>query len=715
MDRRDYYYRQKVLEAELDAGFAGAETAERALAVDYDYVARTPPAEKENFGGIMWGLEASFGGGLDVLIEPGAAYGELGIRVGLPTGVNVTLSNEGDTQIGQGATGDGAAIALASNQECWVTIFLRFDRLLSDQRYDGYNNLVYHQRDESMYFTIEKGVTRTIGALTAGDKPARKQYHTLLADVHMKNTGGGIFINTLDVDPDTKRVEYYFDYVASNLIHGNPPQRIRSKYNIRDVAVAQLEMYNDHIAGLEDQHLAVDIQWTATQAWADGTSVASTDVLNAINEVISDLAVKQPAGVASSGAKKIGTRAMVGGAAHEDATNPYSMAQTDIQTILDQLTEQINARVFRGADLGIGGPLGPSVHGGELGDSGGNKWDAFLRDLYVTRYLKTGLIPEVADDNALDMGTAAARMRNIFAGNLLQNDGLTDLNGNLDVAGESTFHDKVTVDAPNGDHGLVATFNGAAADGKNLVQINKWYAALSDFLTLSKTGAPCLPTGHYEDMNKYTSWNIPSTVVTDHLPEESYSGGGDAAGAYSYEMNNFYPGEGRSFQMSGPASTVGHVHGPGLYGLDSNTVMFECSFVVSSATLNSFETAYIGLEDYGFSQIVAFKLRKATDAGFFGYIKAANPATEVVGTVNLLPGNHAADTLYTLRFIVLSDTQVYFEGPGGSEVVVHSPGFRANTEAAPMFKLAKGSPASGASIRISRWVAFNNQHLGLST
>ena len=83
--------------------------------------------------------------------------------------------------------------------------------------------------------------------------------------------------------------------------------------------------------------------------------------------------------------------------------------------------------------------------------------------------------------------------------------------------------------------------------------------------------------------------------------------------------------------------------------------------------------------------------------------------------MNLLAGAHAADTLYTLRFIVLSDTQVYFEGPGGNEVVTHGTGFRANSDGRPMFQLAKGSPASAASIRISRWVAFNNQHLSLST
>lgn len=428
-DRRDYYYRQKVLEDELDAGFQGLESAERALSSDLNFNARTPPAEKADFGGIVWGLEASLGGGLDITIASGVAYGEAGIRVHLPTSTNVTLSNEGDTQIGQGGTGDGAAIALASGQEAWVTVFLRFDRALSDQRYDGYDNLVYFVRDESFYFTLEMGTSRTIGSLTSGDKPARKQYYTLLADAHIKNTGSGVFIDSLDVDPDTQRTEWYFNYVASNLKYGNPASAIRAKTNIRDVAAAMLEMYNDHAAGLIDKHQAVDILWTAAQTWADGEGVSATDVYNALNEIISDLAQKQPVGVASSGAGKIGTRAMTGAVGNTAYTAPYSIPQGTVQQVLDQIVTQLNARVFRGGDAGVGF-LHPLADGTALGDSGGNKWDAFLRDLNVNRYLKSSLIPEAADDGLFDLGTASARLRNVFVSNLLQNDGITTLNGN---------------------------------------------------------------------------------------------------------------------------------------------------------------------------------------------------------------------------------------------------------------------------------------------
>jgi hypothetical protein len=429
-DRRDFYYRQKVLEEELDAAYEGLENAERALASDLDFVGRTPPSTKADFGGIVWGLDVTFGGGLNIIVAAGAAYGELGIRAHVPSDTTVTLSSQGDTQIGQGGTGDGAPIALASGTECWVTVFLRFDRLLSDQRYDGYNNLVYHQRDESFYFTLEQGTPRTIGSLTVGDKPARKLYHTLLADVHMKNTGGGIFIDSIDTGDDTQRTEWYFDYEATNPIYGNPARRIHAKKNIRDALAQMLEYYNDHAAGLEDKHKAIDILWTASEAWADGESVSATDVYNALNEIIADLAVKQPAGVASSGSRKIGTRALTGGADYIDSGNPYSIPQTTVQDVLEQLTEHVNSRVFRGGDASVDF-LYPKASGTQLGQPAGNKWDAYFRDLYVDRYLRSALIPEVADDDSFDIGTAAARIRNLFLGTTLQNDGISTLNGNV--------------------------------------------------------------------------------------------------------------------------------------------------------------------------------------------------------------------------------------------------------------------------------------------
>jgi hypothetical protein len=670
-DRRDFYYRQKVLEEELDAAYEGLENAERALASDLDFVGRTPPSTKADFGGIVWGLDVTFGGGLNIIVAAGAAYGELGIRAHVPSDTTVTLSSQGDTQIGQGGTGDGAPIALASGTECWVTVFLRFDRLLSDQRYDGYNNLVYHQRDESFYFTLEQGTPRTIGSLTVGDKPARKLYHTLLADVHMKNTGGGIFIDSIDTGDDTQRTEWYFDYEATNPIYGNPARRIHAKKNIRDALAQMLEYYNDHAAGLEDKHQAIDILWTAAEAWADGESVSATDVYNALNEIIADLAVKQPSGTASSGSRKIGTRAAAGGAGYIDSGSPYSIPQTTVQDVLEQLTEQVNGRVFRGGDSSVD-YLYPRAIGTELGDPAGNKWDAYLRDLVVDRYLQSALIPEIADDNSFDLGTASARFRNLFLGTSLTNDGVTQLNDNLTVEGYSTFEKRVEIQAPYADHGLVVTQAGAATDGGYIFQMQSKVLALNSFMKVDKFGH-FSHTPHFIENFQHYAQKLASSSLATHVPDTRWEGFSGFS-TPSYQI----VGGGSNSQGLQVFGTVPET-GPKTVGLSSGP-QWEIGQARGIAAMFEMGPAYTGIPQatelivggftgvfYGVEILIRMDLN-----GAWGYFD--NGTSIAYGATNLMTGPPVANGRYTFRILILDTNTVAVQGPNGWESLVPSSG-----------------------------------------
>jgi hypothetical protein len=703
MDRKDFYYRQRVLESELDSGFDACESADVAQSVDLDFVARTPPAAKADFGGIMWGLEASLAGGLDVLIDKGAAYGEAGKRAATPSDLTVTLSNEGSTQIGQGGTGDGAAISLATNEECWITIFISYDRLLSEQRYDGYNNLVYFTRDESFYFYIKKGVTVTpIGSLTQGHKPARESLKQLIADLHLKNTGGGIFIDSIDTGLTTQRTEWYFDYAATNL----PNKRIHAKYNIRDALAQMLEYYNDHIAGLDDKHPAGDIPFTPVSLWADTTGLVASDVNGAINEVVSDLAQTQAEGAGSSGTDKVGTEAKAGAAGSQAYTSPLSLAQGTLQAVLESMQTAINSRVFRGGDDGIAGRLAPAANGTALGVDGGNAWDAYLRDLKLAGSVKSHLIP-VADD-LYDLGAGAQRWRDAFIASTLKVDGLADLNGDVDIEGWVDVLDTLDVHGAahlfstllvdgvataaglvvNGDSALNGKTTITAKDGKTaglvlLADPTQYYrdflasvspenaSAVAQGFTISKMGHLGLPSLMLENFTQ------PIRTATanpeDHLgPQwraaanvyfDDFTGGSDLSPTAN-SFRNFLQGTvvAGGFQMTvdaGLAITPGSVgRGCGIItGAHFQLITGNVATLLATARITSLFPTYgageVGLVATNGATRVFFYF---TDSAIYGAVRGLDGSWHLTSAMVLSPFGE-----YVLRLVVNSSQEVLFQ------------------------------------------------------
>lgn len=189
-NRKDFFYRQLVSEADLDGAFNDLEVADRSIMVDAAIV------------GIVSGLAVAQHAptpDLTVDVGAGAAYDQLGQRLGVAALQTVSVATDSV----------GVNTAVGPGNERWIAIFLRFARTLSDSQLDGNNVTVFFERQES--FTIERvqGAEAAIGAAT---RPTLGTDKILLADV--RRTNGQTQV--LNADISTTRRESAFKFAAGN-------------------------------------------------------------------------------------------------------------------------------------------------------------------------------------------------------------------------------------------------------------------------------------------------------------------------------------------------------------------------------------------------------------------------------------------------------------------------------------------------------------------
>ncbi len=145
-DRLDYFFRQKVTEAELDLGFDLMENA------DFDF------AKDIQFVGAVSGLvvtEHSPTADLTVDISaPGVGYDKTGQRMFVPSLENVDASQDENAV--------PTTVATPGNERI-VSVFIQSDRDLSDPRIDGNSNTVFFRRDLGFKFAVTQGAEATAG------------------------------------------------------------------------------------------------------------------------------------------------------------------------------------------------------------------------------------------------------------------------------------------------------------------------------------------------------------------------------------------------------------------------------------------------------------------------------------------------------------------------------------------------------------------------
>lgn len=159
-NRRDFYFRQKVTEAELDDAFNELEQAERYLASDMGLV------------GVAIGMVVAQRASPNLTVQvsgPGVVYDQTGQRIAIPSTQNVNCA------VDEGAI--NTAVITPGNSRI-LSLFVEFNRTLSDPRVDGNSVTVYFVRAEGYTFNVVAGTEDV-----APSAPALRSDQILLADI----------------------------------------------------------------------------------------------------------------------------------------------------------------------------------------------------------------------------------------------------------------------------------------------------------------------------------------------------------------------------------------------------------------------------------------------------------------------------------------------------------------------------------------------------
>lgn len=138
-DRTNFFYRQRVQEAELDIAFELLEQADRNLASDlgiYGIIAGAKPAPHSPVPDLSIDVTA-----------PGRAYDRLGRRIFIATQQVVDCAVD--------ELGLPTAVTTEAHGR-WLSVSVRFDRALTDLRTDGHAQDVFFRQDESFSFVVRQ-------------------------------------------------------------------------------------------------------------------------------------------------------------------------------------------------------------------------------------------------------------------------------------------------------------------------------------------------------------------------------------------------------------------------------------------------------------------------------------------------------------------------------------------------------------------------------
>lgn len=346
MDRLDYYFRQKVTEAELDQGFENCELADRAMMTDQGLVGRTTGLAP---------TQAAPTPGISIDVGSGVAYDQAGQRIFVPQTENVDVTVDNSAVSTDVATPGNSKI---------VSVFVEFERDLTDPRIDGNSNTVFFDRAESFTFFVKQG------AESAGtpSPPALESGRILIADI--TRTYGQTQI--LNANIDTSRREDLIKVAAKTAT----PQI--SEGTIEEAIDAVVELIDSLATGGGSVTIpASSVNYSGSPAWNNGETIPATTVEIAIDTVVSDLAKANVPG--DDGADKIGIYTRSSGSAFGWSVGSVRDALSDIsdqaQALYDSLISTAGGNDgadFVGAEA-TGGFSGTTVRAqlDELDGSGG--------------------------------------------------------------------------------------------------------------------------------------------------------------------------------------------------------------------------------------------------------------------------------------------------------------------------------------------------------
>jgi hypothetical protein len=280
-DRLDYYFRQRVTEAELDLGFELLERADRNLAADigvFGVVSGAAPAPHSPVPDLIVDLTA-----------PARAYDRLGQRIFFGTGQRVDCAV------------DSAGVpteVMTAGKERWLGVFLRFDRSLSDPRTDGNSQQVYFRRDEAFQLVVHQGPEGDAGAAL---KVPLREDELLVCDVRRRH--GQTQIVAADLDTSRRQAFVFATGDAVEIVAGAWAVIAPAVATVQAALDAVDALLAGHFGGTAHRHPAGQIGYTPHGF------VAATTVQAAVDELVDDLS---SAAAGSPGAARVGADLVVG-------------------------------------------------------------------------------------------------------------------------------------------------------------------------------------------------------------------------------------------------------------------------------------------------------------------------------------------------------------------------------------------------------------------
>jgi hypothetical protein len=322
-DRLDYYFRQKVTEAELDLGFELLEKADHNLAADigvYGVVSGAVPTQHAPIADLTIDLSA-----------PGRAYDRLGQRVFFGTGQTVNLAVD--------STGIPTDVS-TNTHERWLGVFIRFKWLLSDPRTDGNSQQVFFRRDESFELVVRQGPQAAIGS---APKVPLVDDELLVCDVNRR--AGQLQILNADISV-ARRQAFVFAHGDAVQVLSGLWSAISAAANSVQAALDSVdELLAGHFGATSHRHKAQDVDYTPHGF------VAASNVKGALDEVIDDLSSTASG---SPGAARVGADAVAG--------TPHALPVGSVDAQLSQLLAWLNAHVGAMANAHKASAIQAAVH-----------------------------------------------------------------------------------------------------------------------------------------------------------------------------------------------------------------------------------------------------------------------------------------------------------------------------------------------------------------
>jgi hypothetical protein len=372
-DRVDFYFRQRVTEAELDLACELLEQADRDLAADVGIY------------GIVTGAVATQHRPVpDLTVDltsPTRAYDRLGQRIFVGTDQTVNCSVD--------LVGIPTVVSGPANER-WLAIFLRFERQRSDPRTDGNAQQVYFRREESFEVIVRQAPEGPVGSAV---RVALQQDELLVCDIRL--THGQTQILDAHIDP-VRRQAFIFADGASLAIDASGWQVLRpaastvqSTLDDADAVLAR------HFGGAAPRHgaEAIDIR---PRGFLTGNNVQ--DYLDQLVELLTSTADGVP------GAARIGADAVIG--------TPHALGPASVDAQLAQLLGFLNAHLTASANAhstsAIASPAQSGTPYGLAAGTARSQLVALLANLnahassadHDARYYRSGA--KVADADLLD-------------------------------------------------------------------------------------------------------------------------------------------------------------------------------------------------------------------------------------------------------------------------------------------------------------------------